>query len=55
MSDETTKASTEANSSNDKQEQSTPFKVEVQAETEADASEEKKEVERPGSCCGSCS
>jgi CCGSCS motif protein len=53
MSDETKKDSTEANSSEDKLEQSTSFNVEVQAE--AEASEEKKEVERPGSCCGSCS
>jgi len=51
MSDETKKASTEADVSEDKQGQTTSFKVEVQA----DASEEKKEVERPGSCCGSCS
>jgi len=55
MNDETKKASAEADGSDDKLEQSTSFNVEVQAEKEADASEEKKEVERPGSCCGACS
>ena len=54
MSDETNKASIEADDSKDKLEQSTSFKVEVQPEAEADTSEEKKEEERPGSCCGSC-
>ena len=53
MSDETKNTSTEADGSEDKLEQITSFKVEVQAED--DGSEEKKKVERPGSCCGSCS
>ena len=55
MSDETKKASTEADGNKEKLEQSTSFNAEVQDEAEANASEEKKEEERPGSCCGSCS
>ncbi|MFW2439627.1 MAG: hypothetical protein ACN4GR_09675 [Arenicellales bacterium] len=55
MSDETNKPSAEADGSDDKLKQSTSFNVEIQAEKKADAAEEKKEVERPGSCCGACS
>ena len=50
MSEETKKTSTEENSTEDKPEQSTLSKVEVVVEV----SNEKKEEDRPGVCCGSC-
>lgn len=50
MSNETEKASTETDKSENKQEKSTISKIEVVVET----SKEKKEEERPGVCCGSC-
>ncbi len=49
MSEEAKSTSTEANSTEEKLEQSTTGKV------EAEESKEKKEAERPGVCCGSCS
>jgi hypothetical protein len=51
MSTDTKQASTEANASEEQQEQATSINVETQAET----SEEQQEAERPGVCCGSCS
>ena len=54
MSDETKKASTEADGSEEKLEQSPLSQVEVQAEAKAEPPVDKEEDERPGSCCGSC-
>ena len=53
MSEETTNASAETTSSEETLEQATAVKVEMQ--TQAEAEEAKKEADRPGVCCGSCS
>lgn len=51
MSDETKQTSSEANGSEEQDKQATSVNVETKAET----TEEKKEADRPGVCCGSCS
>ncbi|TVO72491.1 CCGSCS motif protein [Sedimenticola selenatireducens] len=53
MSEETKNASAEAVSSEETQEQATSINVEIK--TQAETAEEKKEADRPGVCCGSCS
>ncbi len=50
MSEEIETSSTEENEAKDKLGASISIKVEVQD----DSSDEKKEEERPGVCCGSC-
>lgn len=51
MSEETKQTSSEANGSEAQDKQTTSVNVEIKAET----TEEKKEADRPGVCCGSCS
>ncbi|MCW8944587.1 MAG: CCGSCS motif protein [Sedimenticola sp.] len=53
MSEETKNASADETSNDETQEQATSVNVEIK--TEAEATEEKKEADRPGVCCGSCS
>ncbi|MCP3670978.1 MAG: hypothetical protein GY814_11210 [Gammaproteobacteria bacterium] len=50
MSKETENSTTEENEAKDNLQASISIKVEVQD----DSSDEKKEEERPGVCCGSC-
>lgn len=51
MSDEIKQTSSEVNGSEEQDKQTTSVTV----ETKAEATEEKKEADRPGVCCGSCS
>lgn len=51
MSEDTQQTTTEANAGEEQQPQSTSINVDIQVET----AEEKKEADRPGFCCGSCS
>ncbi|WP_428605016.1 CCGSCS motif protein [Sedimenticola sp.] len=51
MSEDSQQTTPEASAGDDQPTQATAINVNIQVET----AEEKKEAERPGFCCGSCS